>query len=134
MAKLGATATTVDFVTMYPAFDQKLLKERLQDAIAEAWQWEEETEEGKHLRIAKSGWVWLTDEEVTLPTLGMWCKAELLELLEFVIDNGYIQRRNLVLKQVRGFGMGLACAPQIANLGCYPVESLWTRTLISCTK
>ena len=56
------------------------------------------------------------------PSLGTWTKDEVLTMVYFVIDNGYIQKGHTILKQVKGFGMGLACAPQIANLGCYPVE------------
>ena len=123
VAKHKETATTVDFVTMYPAFDQKLLKSRLADAITEAWEWEErKLEEGEHLRIRRDGWVTLTDKDVAKPSIGIWSREEVLELVLFVVDNGYIKRGDTVLKQVKGFGMGLACAPQIANLGCYPVE------------
>eukprot|EP00667_Euglena_gracilis_P000489 EG_transcript_489 len=123
VAKRGATATTVDFVTMYPSFDQKLLKDRLRDAICEAWEWEEKKLEKRHqLRARKDGWVHLTPEEAAQDASGSWSKEGVLEMVEFVIDNGYIRRGSTLLKQVKGFGMGLACAPQIANLGCYPVE------------
>jgi hypothetical protein len=117
------TADTVDFVTMYPSFDQSVLLQRLQDSLEEAWEWELlRAEEGSTLRLRKDGWVHLTSEEAKRPALGTWTKEEVLELVGFVIGNGYVKRGNLILKQVRGFGMGLACAGQIANLGCYPVE------------
>jgi len=45
-----------------------------------------------------------------------------MEMVNFVINNGYIKRGNTIYKLVKGFGMGLACAEQLANLGCYPVE------------
>ena len=123
VAKAISTVTMTDFVTMYPSFDQQLLKERLRDAITEAWQWEEnKTDDGKNLRARRDGWVKLTDEEATRPQLGTWTKEEVLDMVSFVVDNGYIKRGNAILRQVKGFGMGLACAPQIANLGCYPVE------------
>ena len=37
VATQHSTAHTVDFTTMYPGFDQKLLLERVKKAIAEAW-------------------------------------------------------------------------------------------------
>ena len=43
-------------------------------------------------------------------------------MVTFVVDNGYVERAGVVLKQVAGFGMGVACAGQLANLGLYPVE------------
>ena len=118
VAKKVATATTVDFVTMYPSFDQELLKERLRDSISEAWEWEaQKPKEGKHLRLKKGRWVWLTDEDLSKPTIGTWTQKEVLDLVEFVINNWYVKCGNVILRQVKGFGMGLACAPQIANQG-----------------
>jgi hypothetical protein len=122
IASFKTTATTVDFVTMYPSFDQKLLKARIEDAIREAWEWEDQrSEEGTVLRVRRDGWVRGSLEELA-DTHGNWSIEELLELVTFVVNNGYVQRGTRVLKQVKGFGMGLACAPQIANLGCYPAE------------
>jgi hypothetical protein len=42
--------------------------------------------------------------------------------MKFVVCDGYVSRGGQIYHQVKGFGMGLACAPQLANLGCYPVE------------
>ena len=64
----------------------------------------------------------LTEQEAKETMICTWTKDEVLELVNFVIDNGYVKRGQTILKQVMGFGMGLACAGQIANLGCYPVE------------
>ena len=44
VAKHLASADIVDFVTMYPNFDQGLLKERVAEAIREAWEWEDSQE------------------------------------------------------------------------------------------
>ena len=110
---------------MYPNFDQLLLKARLKDALAEAWAWEErkmDPQEGKALRLSRNGWVQLTAEEARQPTIKRWNQGEVLEMLEFVFENGYIKRGKTIYKQAKGFGMGLACAVQMANLGCYPPE------------
>jgi hypothetical protein len=121
------TATTVDFVSMYPSFDQASLKRRLQDALEEAWQWESEKREEGELRLRANGWVRLTKEEAAAESIGNWTKAEVQELLHFVLDNGYIKRGTKLLKQAMGFGMGLSCAVQMANLGLYPVERDFAR-------
>jgi hypothetical protein len=123
VVKYKATAVTVDFVTMYPAFDQALLKARLKDSITEAWEWEKQRlERGMELRLRKTGFVGYTEEEWRKDPHGSWDLDGLLTLVNFVVDNGYVERDGRILRQVQGFGMGLACAPQIANLGCYPVE------------
>jgi hypothetical protein len=103
--------------------NQELLKERLRDSISEAWKWEEQRiESGTELRIRDTGWLGYTPEEVAKDPHGSWTLEALLELVNFVVDNGFVERGGVILRQVKGFGMGLACAPQIANLGCYPVE------------
>ena len=99
MAKSGGTAVTVDLVTMYPNFNQAKLKERLKDALEEAWAWEEyqmhlrkeQDNEDKELRIKRDGWVELTKADLAKPTIGIWSKEEVLEMLLFVIDNGFVK-------------------------------------------
>ena len=109
---------------MYPSFDQALLLERIKDAIEEAWAWEiSQNQLGKDetLQIASSGWTSVHKAEAE-NTAGSWSKEDVLDMVNFVINNGYVKRGDTILKQVKGFGMGLACAGQLANLGCYPVE------------
>ena len=128
VARAQDTALSVDFVAMYPNFHQGRLKERLRDALEEAWSWEEsmmQMEEGaerRTLKLKKDGWVELTAADLKKPSLGLWFKEEVLELLHFVIENGFVKRGSKIYRQVKGFGMGLACAVQMADLGLYPVE------------
>ena len=109
VAKTRQTAKTVDFTTMYPNFDQRVLVERVREAVREAWEWEKRKSEVE-MRVTRKGWVELGDEGELA-----WCMKEIGEM---VVDNGYVTRRNGVWKQVRGFGMGLQWAPQLANLAC----------------
>jgi hypothetical protein len=125
VARMADTADVVDFVTMYPSIDQALLLRRLGDALREAWAWKAEQAEhdGTGLKLTKDGWVQLTEDELKASGgVGMWELEEVEEMLEFVVQNGYVLRGGRIYHQVKGFGMGLACAPQLANLGCYPVE------------
>lgn len=48
---------------------------------------------------------------------------QIMELISFTVDNGYVQRGNKIYRQKRGFGMGLPCAGQLANPTCYVVEA-----------
>jgi hypothetical protein len=111
------TVDTVDFVTMYPKFDQKLLRERLEEAVREAWEFEE-SKQGEPQRLAKNGWL----QEAGLEGQEGWTQQEVNEMVAFVINNGYLKCGSRIKQQVRGFGMGLQCAPQLANLACYIPE------------
>jgi hypothetical protein len=121
VAEHRATADTVDFITMYPKFNQRLLIERVTEAVREAWDWEEAklTNMGEQaLYLSQKGWV----EAEGTAEQGQWTREDLFDMVAFVVTNGYIKRGKTVYKQVKGFGMGLACAPQLANLACYVVE------------
>ena len=132
VATQRSTARTVDFTTMYPCFDQKLLVERVKKATAEAWNREEQEGRGRGVqeraptetvRLTNEGWKWFDVEATTADLLGAWTLDQVMELVEFVVTNGYISRGGKLRRQVRGFGMGLPCAPQLANLACYTVEA-----------
>ena len=117
VAEFWDRATTIDFVTMYPEFDHELLKERLGRAVEEAWHFKEEKVGGK-LRISIKGWVDASCET----GVREWDFREVMEMAVFVIDNGFWKRGNRIKRQVKGFGMGLPCAPQMANPACYIPE------------
>ena len=108
VAKHKKTATTVDFVTMYPSFDQNLLKARLKDAMGEAWAWERRRcERGEVLRMRADGWVRLTEEEARKPSIGIWSQEEVCELVMFVVDNGCIHRGKRPSGRSRGSAWAL---------------------------
>ena len=75
------------------------------------------------MRLTNDGWKWFDAEATAADLLGAWTLDQVMELVEFVVTNGYISRGGRLRHQVRGFGMGLPCAPQLANLACYTVEA-----------
>ena len=117
LAKYKGTVDTVDFVTMYPKFDQHLLLKRVREAIEEAWGYQEH-KRGTPLCLSKRGW----EPEMPEAQPEGWTRMEVMELVEFVVKNGYWKAAGKIKHQVRGFGMGLQCAPQLANLACYIPE------------
>ena len=109
---------------MYPCFDQKLLLERVKKAIAEAWTWEEqegrdggvqERAPAETVRLTNDGLKWFDAEATAADLLRAWTLDQVMELVEFVVTNGYISRRGRLRRQVKGFGMGLPCAPQLST-------------------
>ena len=57
-------------------------------------------------------------------------EGELLELLEFLIDNVYIQVGNKVFRQRIGVPMGTDCVPLLGNLFLFYYEYKYMRHLI----
>ena len=49
----------------------------------------------------------------------------LRDTISSMLTNLYVLNGGVLRKQVRGLPMGLACAPQLANLYAYSIEIQW---------
>ena len=111
---------TVDFCTMYTSFPFRSMTDRTLYAVDEAWDFviQRETEmaiDGAplDLTLGPKGW----------SKLGKgYTRAQVAELLAYLIEHNYVCIGGRVLRQIKGMPMGMPAAPQIANLACYPVE------------
>ena len=111
VAKTRQTAKTVDFTTMYPNFDQRVLVERVREAVREAWEWEQRKSEVE-MRVTRKGWVELGEEGELA-----WCMKDIGEMVEFVVDSGYVALRDGVWKQGAGVRDGFAMCPAVGKSG-----------------
>ena len=59
-------------------------------------------------------------------------KDELLECIDFLIDNSYVVHNDNVFRQVIGIPMGTNAAPQIANVYLHVYEHEYISLLLSC--
>jgi hypothetical protein len=113
---------TVDFCTMYTSFPFRSMIDRTLMAVDEAWDFV--TQAGRAAGMAIDG----ASREMTLGPKGWsklgrgYTKAQVAELLTFLIEHNYVNIGGRVLRQIKGMPMGMPAAPQIANLACYPVE------------
>eukprot|EP01064_Diplonema_japonicum_P009822 TRINITY_DN1725_c0_g1_i20.p1 TRINITY_DN1725_c0_g1~~TRINITY_DN1725_c0_g1_i20.p1 ORF type:complete len:314 (+),score=64.37 TRINITY_DN1725_c0_g1_i20:556-1497(+) len=112
---------TYDFKTMYSNLDQGLLRKGLGRAIREAFE-----HAGKELVINKSGSSFADAEDDDK----VYSLSMVEELVEFVVDNAYVEQGGRALRQVRGIPMGGNASPDIANLYCYSVEADYIDGLI----
>ena len=111
---------TVDFCTMYTSCPFKAMIERTIYAIDEAWDFGlqrdaamAEGEASLELTLGSKGW----------SKVGKgYSRAQVAELLTYLIEHNYVNIGGRVLRQTKGMPMGMPAAPQIANLACYPVE------------
>ena len=73
--------------------------------------------------LTNEGWKWVGAKATVADLLEAWTLHQLMELVEFVVTNGCISRGGRLRCQVRGFGMGLPCAPPLVSLACYTVKA-----------
>ena len=127
IAQHKASAEVGDSVAMYASIDQKYISTKVLEAVEEAWDWEEQiakgdrdVEEHEKLRVRKDGW--RLGQKGEEPQDDSWSKREVKEMVEWVLNNGYVKQGGVVYKQKKGFGIGLKCAVFLANLACYGTE------------
>ena len=135
IAAAKETALTKDVVAMYPNLEQPKLLEGVSKAIKKAWEWKTKNlgsnppkdSEGKgQLKISSQGWVWIDPKHK--PSTMVWDQEEVIDLVKFVVHNSYLKRGQTIYHRKKGFGMGLPCPPQLANLACYTVEATFAET------
>ncbi|CAI8018543.1 hypothetical protein GBAR_LOCUS11249, partial [Geodia barretti] len=81
-----------------------------------------------HLSINKRGkCFWSTDNNYEINI----SKAQLLDMVYYLIDNIYVSVGNRVFRQCIGIPMGTDCAPLLANLYLFHFEYVYMRRLIS---
>jgi hypothetical protein len=129
----GVPWATYDFTTMYEALVHEKLINGVMKAVQEAWESERERvslSDGRRpevveLRLGETGWV----ESKVLDgaqTEGMWLTMDgLREILQFMLSHLFVHNGKVIRRQRRGVPMGLECAPQLANLYGYAIESEW---------
>ena len=119
---------------MYPRLGQAKLLQGFEEALEEAWDWElkrcraeEGDEPHQELKLGPEGWVMVAGND-PIQDIKFCSQQEIIRMVDFVVRNGYMKRGGKIFQQVTGFGMGLAHAPQLANLVCYTVEARYADT------
>ena len=123
---------TWDFTTMYESLQHQRLVDGCAEACKEAWDFAEETAAHRQgllpsevkLCLSRAGW--RPEAEAAMAEGVTWfTPATLKETLTSILNNLYVFNGGVLKRQVRGIPMGLGCAPQLANLYGYAVESKW---------
>ena len=123
---------TYDFTTMYEALDHTKLLDGIMYAVGEAWEYEQHhvaQRLGKRpseveLVLAQAGWYTIEQvQQYVEPQV--FTMETLRKSFEFMLQHLYVRNGATLRRQEKGVPMGLECAPQMANLYGYHVESRW---------
>ena len=123
---------TGDFSTLYTTLPLDDVLEKLKMVIAEAWVFQEE-ELGFEplLEVDKSKSTWVRQRKsVHNAKSQVWDQAEVVELVQFVLENTFIKNGDALRRQKMGIPMGTNAAPLIANLYLYAYESSYIDRLV----
>ena len=113
---------TYDFKTMYTSIPHNSLKKRMAQVIKEAYQYKADKfsvpTDSVGIIPVKVGQKWTNMS-------GGMTETDLIEAVEFLIDNTYIKNGNQIRRQMVGIPMGGSASGEQADLYCYAVESEW---------
>lgn len=118
---LASGVDTFDFATLYTNIQHGDLKEAMKCIITEAY----DDTKMKFLKLTSRSAYWT--KKLKKDDLGFSCDR-LIEMVNFLIDNIYVQCGDKVFKQNIGIPMGTDCAPYLANLFLYYYERRWLKT------
>ena len=63
-----------------------------------------------------------------------YSEVDIIKLLEFLIDNIYVEFRGKIFQQTVGIPMGTKCAPLLANLFLYGYEAEFIQGVLKAGK
>ena len=112
-----------DFSTLYTSIPHSSLKNNLNTLVKEAY-----TIRGaKYLNINRQGIAYWSQSQSGERSITL---NELVNMLEYLVDNIFIEVGNRVFRQCIGIPMGTDCAPLIANLFLFYYEYNFMKGLI----
>ena len=126
ISKTIQSVSTYDFKTLYTSIPHDKLKQSLATTIRSAFN----SRKKKFIGVTGTK-AMLTDERKHPFSLSL---KQLIECVNFIIDNSFITYKNEVFRQCIGIPMGTNCAPDVANLFLHAYESLYINHLISTNR
>ena len=114
---------TYDFSTLYTSIPHDSLKHNIRKLIVEAFK----VRGAQYLAISKKGSGYWAQTRIANVSIN---KNELIGLIDFLIDNIFIQVGNKVFRQRIGIPMGTDCGPLLANLFLFYYEYNYMKSLL----
>ena len=110
-----------DFTTLYTNIPHNSLKYNLQALIGEAFK----VRGNKYLTITNGVAYW-----THCSSCNSYTQEQLVEMLEFLVDNIFVVVGNEMFRQCIGIPMGTDCAPLVANLFLFYYEYKYLKQLM----
>ena len=118
------TATSVqtsDFLTLYTSIPHDLLKSRISSLVHNAFRKKDGSVRYTHIKVTRSKGYFTHD--INSGKDNMYTADNICEMIEFLIDNVFVQFGGRIFHQVTGVPMGKNCAPSLADLFLYSYEN-----------
>ena len=118
---------TFDFSTLYTTIPHAKLKERLKDLIFNSFFSKNGKRRYSYL-VLKGDSAYFVKEDADANI--KYTETQVIQMLEFLIDNIFVECGGQIFQQTVGIPMGTNCAPLLADLFLYSYEAEFIQNLL----
>ena len=126
--RTATSVQTFDFSTLYALIPHDLLKSRISNLVHNAFRKKDGSVRYTHIKVTRS------EEHLTHDINGdrdnMYTAGNICKMIEFLIDNIFVQFGGCLFRQVIGIPMGTNCAPLLADHFLHSYESEFLDNMI----
>ena len=119
---------TFDFSTLYTSIPHDLLKSRISNLVHNAFRKKDGSVRYSHIKVTRAQGYFIHD--INGGGNNMYTADNICKMIEFLIDNIFVQFGGCLFHQVIGIPMGTNCAPLLADLFLYSYENEFLDNMI----
>ena len=119
---------TFDFSTLYTSIPHDLLKSRISNLVHSAFRKKDGSVRYTHIKVTRAKGYFTHD--INGGGDNMYTADNICKMIEFLIDNIFVQFGGRLFRQAIGIPMGTNCAPLLADLFLYSYENEFLDNMI----
>ena len=119
--RTATSVQTFDFSTLYTSIPHDLLKSRISNLVHNAFRKKDGSVRYTHSKVTREKGYFTHD--INGGGDNMYTADNICKMIEFLIDNIFVQFGGRLFRQVIGIPMGTNCAPLLADLFLYSYEN-----------
>ena len=126
--RTATSVQTFDFSTLYTSIPHDLLKSRISNLVHNAFRKKDGSVRYTHIKVTRAKGYFTHD--INGGGDNMYTADNIYKMIEFLIDNIFVQFGGRLFHQVIGIPMGTNCAPLLADLFLYSYENEFLDNMI----
>ena len=126
--RTAKSVQTFDFSTLYTSIPHDLLKSRISNLVHNAFRKKDGSVRYTHIKLTRAKGYFTHD--INGGGDNMFTADSIWEMIEFLIDNIFVQFGGRLFRQAIGIPMGTNCAPLLAELFLYSYENEFLDNMI----
>ena len=121
---------TFDFSTFYTSTPHDLLKSRISNLVHNAFRKKDGSVRYTHIKVTRKEKVYIYTHDINGSRDSMYTADNIYKMIEFLLDNIFVQFGGRLFHQMTEILMGTNCAPLLADLFLYSYENEFLDNMI----